>query len=87
MELDLFFLWRRVLVIACFVYAAVRLAQFLIRWYRNLSGQGRYISLARSYVLLHMLRISPRRFAWEIVDIVLLAGVATTLIWLHWHVG
>ncbi|MCG3180489.1 MAG: hypothetical protein BIFFINMI_02851 [Phycisphaerae bacterium] len=87
MQFDLFFLWRRILVIACTLYAVIRLAQSAMLWYGRLTGPSRYTSMARQYLLVQLLRISPRRFIWEIMDIALLAALAGTLIWLHRHVS
>ncbi len=85
-ELDLFFFWRRVLVIACTIYALVRLIQAAWTWYVRLRGGERYMAIARQYLLIQLLRVSPRRFAWELLDLAVLTLVALALIYLHQHV-
>lgn len=80
---DLFFLWRRVLMIACTIYAVIRLAQSGWCWYQRLRGRDRRLSMARQYLLIQLLRVSPRRFAWELFEIAALAGAVLTLSALH----
>jgi len=82
-DFDLFFFWRRVLVIACTIYAIIRLAQTARTWYGRLSGRGRHVTIARQYLLIQLLRISPRRFIWELFDLAVLAALAGVLIYLH----
>lgn len=82
-ELDLFFFWRRVLVIACTIYAVVRLAQSLYGWYVTLWARDRYTSIARQYLLVQLIRVSPRRFAWDLVDIAILSAIVLGLLYLH----
>ncbi|MDD4888913.1 MAG: hypothetical protein PHU85_03215 [Phycisphaerae bacterium] len=80
---DLFFFWRRVLMIACTIYAIVRLAQSGYSWYVTLRGPGRQWSVARQYLLIQLLRVSPRRFFWELLDVAILSAIMVTLIVLH----
>jgi hypothetical protein len=82
-EFDFFFLWRRVLIIACYLYAAIKTAQAVMLWYRRLSGRGRYLSMARQYLLVQLLRVSPRRFAWEMLDLLILSAATLALIYAH----
>ena len=81
--LDLFFFWRRVLVIACTVYGLVRLAQTAVMWYSRLTAPGRTVAMTRQYMLLQLLRVSPRRFLWQIIDLLVLSALLLTLIYLH----
>jgi len=85
-DFDLFFFWRRVLVTACTIYAIVRLAQSGWTWYVRLRGGDRHVVIARQYLLIQLLRLSPRRFFWEIVDLIILGIVVLALIYLHQHV-
>jgi len=86
-EFDLFFFWRRVLMIVCTIYAIIALAQSAYAWYVRLSGRERYMSMARQYLLVQLLRVSPRRFVWELVDLAILTAVFLTLVFLHLPAG
>ena len=87
MDFDLFFFFRRLLVIACAIYSVIRLAQAARMWYGRLSGPARHTAMARQYLLIQLLRVSPRRFTWELLDIALLAALAGALIYVHRFVG
>jgi len=82
-DFDLFDLWRQILVIACWIYAIVTTAQWVYSWYGTLWARDRYTSMARQYLLVQLLRISPRKFVWELVDIAILTAVMIVLIFLH----
>jgi len=84
---DLFFFFRRFLMIACAVYAIVRLSQSMWRWWRYLFAPRRSAALARHYLLLQVLRIRVRRFATELAQIAALAAVLVLVIWLHHRLG
>ena len=82
-DFDLFFFWRRVLMIACTIYALIQLGQTLYTWYVRLKGRDRYSSIARQYLLIQMLRISPRKFAWELFGLAALSAILLVMIFLH----
>lgn len=82
-EFDLFFFWRRVLMIACTIYAIVRLAQSGYDWYVRLRAPDRYTAIARQYLLVQLLRLSPRRFFWDLFDLAVLGAIMLALIFLH----
>ncbi len=80
---DLFQLWRLVLCATCTVYALVVAGRSLWRICVHLSGPGRTASLLRSYLIVQMLRLRPRRFAWEFLQIGL--WLTILLVLLAWH--
>ena len=86
-DLDLFFLWRRILVIACTLYAIVRLAQAARTWYVRLSGRQRHMAIARQYLLIQLLRVSPKRFGWQLLELGVLAVTLLGLIYAHGFVA
>jgi len=84
--MHIFDLYRRLLMLVCTVYAAVRLGQSLWRWSGRLSGPSRGSRLLRGYAGAMMLSIRVRRFALEILQIVALLVLLGLLIWAHWLV-
>ncbi len=86
-DFDLFFFWRRVLMIACTIYAVIRLAQTAWTWYVRLSGRARHLAIARQYLLIQLLRVSPRRFLWHLLDLAMLLIVLLLLIGGHVPLG
>jgi len=82
-RVDLFFLFRRLLVIVCSVYAAVRLGQSAWRWFNYLIQPGRSHELLRNYLAVYVLSIRFRRFMKDYMQIGALVGVLAVMIWLH----
>ena len=82
-DFDLFFFWRQILVIAGTIYAMVTTAQSLYGWYVTLRARDRYTSMARQYLLIQLLRVSPRRFFWHLLDLAIWTVVMIGLIFLH----
>jgi hypothetical protein len=80
---DLFFFFRRILVILVTVYATVVTLQSLWDWYVRLTSSGRYISLLRRYLIVHGLRLRFTSF-WGDVLICLLLTMTFALLW-HAH--
>ncbi len=86
-EFDLFFFFRRVLVIVCAVYGVVRFSHSLWRGHRYLSSGRRSTALARDYLLLHLLRVRVHRFSVDLLGIAILTAALIGVIWLHRHLG
>ena len=83
MEMDFFYLFRRLLVVVCTVYAAVRLGQTAIRWHGVLWSGGRKTTVLRHYMMVQLLRVRLRRFTVDLLQIAALAGALAALIYLH----
>lgn len=84
--MHLFDLYRRLLVIVCTVYALVRAVQGINNLIGQLQGADARARLMRHYVMGLLASIRLRRFGWELLQIVVLAGVLIGLIYLHWRV-
>lgn len=82
-QFDLFFVFRRLLVVFCTVYAAVRIGQTWLRWLAYLYRPERPAELLRRYVSLHLLRVRWHRFWPDYVHIGALGGFLILLIYLH----
>jgi uncharacterized membrane protein len=80
---DLFQVWRLLLTTICAIYAAVVAARSLWRWGVLLSGPGRTTSMMRSYMVVQLLRLRIRRFAWEFTRIGLCILILVVV--LYWH--
>ncbi len=66
---DLFEFWRLVLGILCTFYATVVTVRSLWGWCVYFSGTDRSTALMRRYVVVQLLRLSPGRFTWELLQI------------------
>jgi hypothetical protein len=82
-DIDFFNFWRYLLGIIATIYATVVTAQSLWGWYVWLTGEDKYISIVRQYVIVHGLRLRFKTF-WGDVLICLLLCVAF-LILCHAH--
>jgi hypothetical protein len=82
-EIDLFYFFRRVLVLLVTVYATVVTLHSLWGWYTWLSGRDKYISMLRRYLIVHGLRLRVTSF-WGDLAICVLLCVAFALLW-HAH--
>ena len=82
----LFDLYRRLLMIVCAVYAAVRMCQAAVRWYYRLSGGQKYRRIARGYLVASLLSMRFRRFWKEILQIVALGVLLGVILCAHWYV-
>ncbi len=80
---DLFELWRLLLCTVCMIYAGVVTLRSLLRWDNYLSGPDRKVSLLRNYVVVQVLRLRFRRFAWEFVQTGLWLLVLVVLLYEH----
>ncbi len=84
--MHVFDLYRRLLMIACTVYAGVRLILALASWRQRLSGQGKRKKVMRGYVATMILAIRIRRFAGPIAQIAILLAVLGGVLYLHRYV-
>lgn len=82
-QIDPFFLYRKCLVVFCLIYTLIRTSQSLVRWMGFLSRPGRSHRLLRHYLSLSLLRLSPRRFGRDLLQIVVLLAIVVGLLWLH----
>ena len=83
-NIDLFELWRRMLVVVCGMYTLVRTGQSVWHVYGLFWGQDQRIwSIARRYVIAQMLRTRLRRFAWEGLQIFALALAFAAVLFAH----
>jgi len=83
MDMDLFYMFRRFLVIVCTVYTVIRLGQSVVGWAKLLSGSDKQKRVLRHYLQTHLWRIRMRKFWPQWLQIAALLAVLTTLLWLH----
>ncbi len=83
-EFSPFNFFRFMLTIVVTVYCAIRLLMWLPLVMQLTAGNDRGARLLRRYLLVQALRIRFRRFAWEMVQIVLLFAILCLLIARHW---
>jgi hypothetical protein len=83
MHIDFFDFFRWVLGTVVTIYATVVLAQSLYGWWVYLSGEGRYLSLMRRYIMLQGLRLRIRTFGGDALICVLLTVVWVLLLRAH----
>jgi hypothetical protein len=83
MHIDFFDFFRYALGTVVTIYAIVITFQSLYGWYVYLSGQDRYISLVRRYVMLQGLRLRIKTFGGDVLICILLTVVWILLIRAH----
>jgi len=84
---DLFRIWRLLLLVVGTSYTMVRLVQGLYNWNRRLDRRQRSTAMARKYVVVKLLGIRWRRFARELILIGVLAAVLIALLIVHQGLG
>lgn len=84
--MDLFSLYRRFLLIACTVYATVRLLQGIQSWRRRLSGTRKRERVVREYVFTMLWSIRVGRFWRELGQIAALAALLAVVLYAHRYV-
>ncbi len=82
-EQDLFEVWRTILCVLCTIYALVVMGQSLWSWLVFFAGDDRRTAMLRSYALVQLLRLRPRRFSWEFLQIG--AWLVVLALLLNWH--
>jgi hypothetical protein len=80
---DLFLFFRYLLGWIATIYATIVTVQSSWGWYVWLSGQDRYISLLRRYVIVQGLRLRFRAFWGDVVVCLLLCVAFVLMWWLH----
>ena len=84
-ETDLFQFFRFWLGWVVTIYATILTLQSLYGWYIWLSGEDKYISMLRRYVIVQGLRLRFKTF-WGDVLVCLLLTIAFCILWLAHHV-
>ena len=79
----LFDFYRRILMIVCCTYAAIRAAQAIIRWREQLGGDHRHMRVMRGYVTVLLVSTRIRLFGRELAHIVLLTITLAVLLYAH----
>ena len=79
----LFDFYRRLLMITCCTYAAVRAAQAVIRWREHLGGGEKHKRVMRGYVTVLLASTRIRKFARELTYIVMLSITLVFLLYAH----
>jgi hypothetical protein len=80
---SLFSIYRRILFLAVFVYALVRLASFVWTWVVATAGDGREERLLRRYALTLLLRGRFRRFWVELIQVGVLGLILLAILARH----
>ncbi len=83
MHVDFFDFFRYVLGTVVSIYATVVTLQSLYGWYVYLSGQGRYYSLMRRYIMLQGLRLRIKAFGGDTLICILLTVAMILLLRAH----
>jgi hypothetical protein len=86
-HIDFFDFFRWVLGTVVTIYATVVTAQSAYSWWVYLSGEGKYFSLIRNYVMLQGLRLRIRAFGGDLLVCILLSAVWVLLLRAHQLVG
>ena len=82
-QIEPFFLFRRLLMIFCSVYALIRLTQSASRWYGYFWSPDRSRRVLRHYLHVHLLRVRFLRFWRDLLQIAVLTAVFLVIVWLH----
>lgn len=86
MEVDIFYIWRRLLLIVITIYTVLRLGQTAVRWRGYLYAGTRTAEVMRHYLFVQVLRVKVQRFAGELVQIVVLTVLLLAITWAHRYV-
>lgn len=82
-DVDLFEFWRLALGIICTIYAIVVTVHSLWQWVIYLSGSGKTTAIMRTYVIVSLMRLSPRRFSSELIQMAFWLTMLVLFLWLH----
>ena len=82
-EVDLFAMYRRLLLILVGTYVVMRLIQAIWRWRADTLAAGRPEALLRRWAELSVLRVRMRRFTFDVLQIAVLAGTLFYVLWLQ----
>jgi hypothetical protein len=83
MRVDFFDFFRWALGTVVTIYATVVSLQFAYGWWVYLSGEGKYLSLVRRYIMLHGLRLRIKTFGGDVLICILLSVVWILLLRAH----
>ena len=82
-DFDLFYFWRRLLVVVVGIYCCITTADRMAGYWRLLHGEERHWGYARKYLVIQLLRVGLRDVGWELTQIAFWLAVLATLIWAH----
>ncbi len=82
-HVDLFFVFRRFLVLFVSIYTALHLIRTLWRWFKFLTFPSRSRKLMRHYLIVQLLRTRLRRFAGDGLQIAALLAIMVGIVYLH----
>jgi hypothetical protein len=82
-DFDLFFLWRRLLMIAVVAYVGVNTVDRVRGTWHVLHGRERYWGYTRKYLSIQLLRVGWRDVGWELVQIAFWLGVLSVVTAAH----
>ena len=83
-DFDLFFLFRRLLVIFGATYSLVKLGSLLDRAIRFVRSRETKAVLLRHYLYAHLAELRPARFLSDALQIAALVVILGSLLYLHW---
>jgi hypothetical protein len=86
-DVDLFSLYRRLLIIACGIYGLFSITQAAIALIGRLFGASRETALLRRYVLVQLLRVRVVRYWRQLLVIATLIASLAVVAWLHKYFG
>ena len=81
---DLFYLFRAALVTVCSIYTLLQIGAALRRLDQFLTPTQRDRAMLRGYVMVHLVRLRVRRFAFDLVQIMILLGALAYIVRLHY---
>jgi hypothetical protein len=82
-DLDLFLIYRRLLMIFVAAYSAVKLASLIGRGVRFLRSRRTKARLLRGYLLAQLAEMQPLRFIPDALQIAALAAALLVVLYLH----
>ena len=81
---DLFHLFRAALVTVCSIYALLQIGSTLRRLNLYLTPTRRDRAMLRGYIMVHLVRLRVRRFAFDLMEILILLGALIYIVRLHY---
>ncbi len=83
MEIDIFFLFRRFLILLCSVYTILRFFQWVRNFSGVIAGSEKHKQVLRRYLALQIFRIRWSKFHHQLLQIAVLVVILSGLILLH----
>ena len=84
-DFDLFFLFRRLLVIFVTTYSLVKLGSLIGRAVGFMRSRRTKVVLLRAYVYAQLADMRPARFLPDVLHLVVLVVILVGALYLHWH--